>query len=68
MTKVITELWAIYHVNYVIMKRFIASGNPTWYVGYFLHLLLIFMCQFKCCEKQDYITYNVGYLTLINET
>ena len=36
--------------------------NLTFNVGFFLHLLLICMCQLKFCEKQDEVRYNAGYL------
>ena len=44
------------------------SGNITLNVQYFAQLLLISMCQMKCCEKQDGLTYDIGYLYFIYES
>ena len=49
------------------MKRCIPSGNLTFSVGYLLCPLIICMCQMECHEKQDDLTYNVGYLPSIGE-
>ena len=34
---------------------------------YIIYLLLICISELKCCEKQNDIAYNVGYLSFIDE-
>ena len=59
--KVITLMLTIILFNDFIMQRCFHSGKLTFNVGYFFHILLMCMCQLKFCEKQDELTFNVGY-------
>ena len=58
---------AIYLVYYFIVKWCFISGNLALNVGYFFHRLLICIIELKCCEKQDEMTYKIGYLYFIGE-
>ena len=58
---------AISFVNNFILERCFPSGYLTLDVGHFFRLLLICIFQLKCREKRDEITYNVGYLSFIDE-
>ena len=54
--------------NNFYMRKGFPSGNLALNVCYFFHILLIFMWQLKCHEKQDKLTYNFGYLSFIGES
>ena len=65
--KVLTSLSEISLASFFIVNWCFPSGKIKFNVGYFFRLLIIFMCQLKCHEKQDELTYNVGYLSFIDK-